>query len=236
MTTKFEGEKARVELLMAQLGIRVDEYRDPNADAGRETGVDVVAVMNGKRVGIQVTDVDTGDLPGEVRKTEKNLAGEARNRGSVSYSGWGQNNVDKLIVAIQRTIARKARRSFDTFDQVWLLICAGVSEPEAVVATFVMSLWIDAGALNNATVGDLSKSKYSRAFFYPILGVERALYQWERSGQWQKLVRSAPPDLQGPSFQEVITDPEWLADPSGKALREAEKALQEFRERYTKQP
>jgi len=148
----------------------------------------------------------------------------------------GANDVDKLVAAIQRTTARKTRQTFEPFDEVWLLICAGVPELEAVVATFVMSLWIDAGALNNATVEDLSRSKYSRAFFYPILSVERALYQWEKSGQWKKLVQSDPSDMQGPSFQEVINDPEWLADPRGKALREAEKALQEFRERHRKQP
>ncbi len=36
---------------------------------------------------------------------------------------------------------------------------------------------------------------------------------------------------QGPSIQEVLHDPEWLADPEGKCDREIERCLQEFREK-----
>ena len=53
----FEKEKGRVVLLMQRLGTAPDEYRDPNTTAAGETGADVVAVIGGRCIGIQVTDL-----------------------------------------------------------------------------------------------------------------------------------------------------------------------------------
>jgi hypothetical protein len=66
MPSKFEQERSQVVLLMRRLGLAPAEYQDPQTGrhARDETGADVVALIEGRRVGIQVTDLDTGDLPG----------------------------------------------------------------------------------------------------------------------------------------------------------------------------
>jgi hypothetical protein len=63
MVARYERERALVELLMRRLGLRPESYIDPNERAGVETGADVIAVVGGRRIGIQVTELDTGDIP-----------------------------------------------------------------------------------------------------------------------------------------------------------------------------
>jgi hypothetical protein len=59
----FEKEKGRVVLLMERLGIAPGDYLDPNATRAGQTGADVIAIIDGRRIGIQVTDIDTGEVP-----------------------------------------------------------------------------------------------------------------------------------------------------------------------------
>ncbi len=63
----FEREKGSVALLMQWLGLSPDEYRDPNATGAGATGGDVAAFISGRRIGIQVTELDTGETPGVAR-------------------------------------------------------------------------------------------------------------------------------------------------------------------------
>src|SRR5580658_2213810 len=95
----FEKEKSRVVLLMQRLGIAPGEYRDPNATAAGETGADVIAVIGGGRIGIQVTDLDTGEAAGTGRAAETKLARDAAKRGS-TYNTWAQNDTGKIMDAI----------------------------------------------------------------------------------------------------------------------------------------
>jgi hypothetical protein len=76
----FKREKHLVELLMQRLGQPAHDYRDPNLDAGRETGADVLMVSNGRRIGIQVTEMDTGHVQSRARAEEK----KERSRQTVS--------------------------------------------------------------------------------------------------------------------------------------------------------
>ena len=163
----------RVALLMRRLGLIVNEYEAPNSKAsGGESGADVVVVCNGCRVGIQVTDLDTGEELGQARKAETRLARNATSRGS-TYGTFAQNDPDKVVAAIARSISRKARMSFAGFDEFWLLLCCGVPEFGAIAATFVMTPWLDTGSLDNATLDKLARSKYSRAFIHAILELRK---------------------------------------------------------------
>ena len=229
MPEKFVREKHLAELLMQRLGISVSHYLDPNAGAGQETGVDVIAVTANGRIGIQVTELDTGSVLGRSRGEERKVAQQAS--GGV-YSTWAQNDPAKVLEAIERSIARKSRMTQAAgFDDVWLLISCGIPELGSVGSTIVMTPSLDVAALNNVTLGQLSKSKYRRAFLHAVLGVEHALYQWKaHQGSWEKTTQDEPPGTQGPSFFEVTRDPEWLDDPKGKSDRELEKVLREIRE------
>lgn len=201
---RFEREKTLVELLMQRLGKPVDDLRDPNALAGRETGADVLLLCNGRRIGIQVTEIDTGRVQGHARAAEKKAFGDS---GLATYGAWAQNDRDELLAVVHRAISRKVgiaqTHSFDNFDDVWLLVSAGVPEMGAIASTLIMSPLIDPAALDAATSDCLNRSKYRRAYLHCIVGVERALYRWQRDGRWTKEVQHAPPSMKGPSFWDI---------------------------------
>jgi hypothetical protein len=226
----FEKEKGRVMLLMQRLGITPDEYRDPNTTTAGETGADVVALIGGCRIGIQVTDLDTGEAAGTARAAETKLWRDAAKRGSI-YGTWAQNDTGKIIDAIARSLSRKARMSFADFDEFWLLMCAGVPQLGAIGATSVMTSWLTTDALDAATLQSLSASKYTRAFIQAILGVEeKALYQWHRDAEWSKSTMPLSPAERGPDFWEYRNDPDLVNDPRGWRDREIRRVLAELRQ------
>lgn len=229
MTSKFEMERAKVVLLMRRLGRTIGAYEDPNSARGAdgESGADVVAITSDRRVGVQVTDLDTGNRPGKSRATESKLARDAQAKGR-TYLMWGQNDPSKLVEAIARSVERKSRMSFSGFDEFWLLVCTGVPTSGAVGSTFAMTPWIEVSALDAATLPSLESSKYTRTFLHAILGAEeQALFEWRRGGSWSKSTVPLPSDQDVPSFWEQIRDPELLKDPGAWFERQVRQAIEE---------
>jgi hypothetical protein len=188
----FEREKDLVRRLLDRRRLH-GEAINPNV-GGRETGIDVVVrlaeLADGQIVGVQVTEVDPYAVRGLARAQEKAMAKIAP---AMPYFMWGQNDPSVVLNTVARIIKRKieiaAKHSFDSFDEVWLLICAGVPEHGAVVSSFVMTPWLSAEDLNSATDSLLRGSKYNRCFLLPILGTERAFYSWNRTSRWEKFVQ-----------------------------------------------
>lgn len=198
MTQKFVREKDLVERLMRRLALNVESYADPNAN-GNETGADVLILCDGRRIGVQVTILDTGTEPGKAIAAEKTQAKAARKTHGGVYGGWGQTNP---MPAISAAIHRKSATDVSGFDEAWLLISCGVPDDGAIVSTFVMTHWLTAETLNAATSDMLSRSSYARAFLHPIIHLEDALYEWTRTQQWQKHVLPLP-GPSGPSFWDL---------------------------------
>jgi hypothetical protein len=187
--TKFDREKALVDHLLGRLGLCGAAIYDPNA-AGPETGIDVLVHLSDRRViGIQVTEVDPYIVRGTARAKEKSISRSAPNK---PYFMWGQNGTSIVLQALGNSIGRKVQiagqHSFQATDEVWLLICAGVPELGAVASTFIMTPWLSPEDMNLATDNVLGKSKYHRCFLLPIVGIEQALYRWERTSGWEKSV------------------------------------------------
>lgn len=228
---KFQRERHLTELLMRRLGVAAT-YLNPHAGARDETGVDVIAITEAGRIGVQVTELDPGDQPGRMRAAERKAADAARKNGNDIYWGWGQNDVSKVVAGIRRGIQRKSRMSHALgFQGVWLLASCGIPDLGSVTSTIVVTPWLTPEALTDATAGDLTRSCFDRAYVHSILGVEAALYEWTRErGIWMKAVAPLPPGTEAPSFFEVRDDQEWLADPEGKCQREIAKVLREIRE------
>jgi hypothetical protein len=186
----FEREKALVGHLLARLCLKGDAI-DPNLAACQETGIDVaVRLADGRTIGVQVTEVDPYILPGSARAQEKAVAKTAPGE---PYGMWGQNDPRVVVDAIARAITRKveiaAEHSFDGYNEVWLLLCAGIPEHGAAVSTFVMTPWLSAEDLNSATDSRLQGSRYDRCFLLPILRAEQAFYPWSKPSRWGKRVR-----------------------------------------------
>ena len=223
----FETEKPRVALLMRRLGQSVDRFENPNVND--ESGADVIAVINGQRIGIQVTDLDTGKKRGNARRDESKLAHEAATKGE-PYFTWGQNDPAKLVGAIARSVEQKAKTSSSRLSEFWLLICCGVPTQGAVGSTFAMTPWIDVASLGAATLATLEKSSYTRAFVLPILGAEdEGLFQWRRGGSWSKSADSTRSEEQAEHLWETIRnpDPELLRDPGEWFQQTMERAVRE---------
>ena len=89
---KFERELDLVKLLMCRRALSVDQYIDPQQQPNDETGADVIAVIEGRRIGIQVTELDTGDRPGQARAAEKVSWRGAQEKGQGTYRAWAQND------------------------------------------------------------------------------------------------------------------------------------------------
>jgi hypothetical protein len=174
-SAQFDRDRYSAELLMQRLGRPVHYYHNPNAGAGRETGADVLVVDAGRRIGIQVTETDTDHVPGRQRTKEKKIC---RDSGPAGYAVLEPFDRDTQLASIQRAIAGKVeiaeRHWFEEFDDVWLLVSAGVPEMGAIASTLVMSPLFDASALDAVTLDCLARSKYDRAYLHCILGVERA--------------------------------------------------------------
>ena len=215
---------------MQRLERAVDEYQDPNdrIRSGDQSGADVVALCGGYRIGIQVTDLDTGEELGQARKNESRLVRDTERPGG-TYFAWGQNDPGKVVAAIERSMTRKGRMSFAGFDEFWLLLCCGV--PEATASTVVMTPWLDPAELDRATLDKLSGSKYSRAFIYAITGVEKeALYQWKRGDQWSESTLPVRHGEECPEFwhyKNAENEPELHSDPLRWQEREVERFLAE---------
>lgn len=229
---KFPKECGLVCHLMGRLDIAVTEYIDPN-ECGSETGVDVIASTNDKKIGIQVTDLDTGSTPGIMRSQEVRFANQLNREGHESYGFWAQNDSDALVAAITRAIERKvdiaAKHDFKYLDEVWLLVACGVPMPVGTVSTMLMTPWIPPEALNSATETILTNSKYDRIFVFAIMGVEeKALYQWDVDNGWRKDALIPDPRTMGPSVFDVLKDPDWLNNPDERCEREVRQVLREF--------
>jgi hypothetical protein len=225
MPSKFERERSQVALLMRRRGLAPTEYQDPQAGghARDETGADVIALIDGQRVGIQVTDLDTGDLQGEARAAETKLARDAERRDS-TYATLPQNQLERMIAAIANQVSRKSRMSFAGFDDFWLLVSCGIPQFGAVASTLVLTPWLDTEALDAATAQSLSASKYTRTFIHVALGLEeQALYEWRRGGSWSKSTLAVPPQYQGPSFWDCRRNPDLFRDPDGWCDREVKR-------------
>jgi hypothetical protein len=156
----------------------------------------------GQRIGVQVTILDTGTVPGKAIALEKAQAKEALLSGGGVYGGWVQT---EPLIPIAAAITRKSATEVAGFDELWLLVSCGIPEHGAVASTFVVTHWLTAEALTAATSGALSRSHYGRAFLHPITALEDALYEWTPALQWRKHVR-ARLEPEGPSFWEVQSE------------------------------
>jgi hypothetical protein len=125
---------------------------------------------------------------------------------------------DQTIAAI---VAEKSGKRFRPADEQWLVIQCGTRISEMMLDIM--------GVEDFGSVPSLEPYVFSRVFVLAFTGA----YEWQRGVGWRKLAGESGPN-QGPSFDElksVLSDPDWLADPNGKALKVAEETLLDMRGR-----
>jgi hypothetical protein len=128
---KFARERYFVEQLLGMLRLPMStDLRDPLVDYGCETALDVIALLNGRRIGFQVTEYDGGEgFPaigsGQMRAKEMGLIREAGAMGV--YAGFGSPHFKESFRArIASKVAKSLRYTFTDFDEVCLLVSANV--------------------------------------------------------------------------------------------------------------
>jgi hypothetical protein len=231
---QFLREQHFVQLLLDRLGMQPDRpLEDPNAD-GRESGADVTIILGGRRIGVQVSEIETSPVSGAGRSAEMKkarAAGKYQDGQFKPYAGWAENDPAKLVAAIAARLKDKALKSTAGFDETWLLLVGGIPQQGATVSTLITSATIPQAELDAATRGALQRSVFGRAFIVPVLNTEIALITWDRGAAgWSKNTAPDPvPSYRFDELKALMTNEELLSDPDGWAEREARKVLEEMR-------
>jgi hypothetical protein len=135
------------------------------------------------------------------------------------YSSVAFGYVARPGQIIADIVAEKSSKKFRPADEQWLVIQCGARISEMV---------LDLTSINDfASVPSLAGSAFSRVI---LLGNTGA-YEWQRASGWRRLTGQGSAKA-GSNFDElksVLNDPEWLADPDGKASKVAEETLREIR-------
>jgi hypothetical protein len=127
------------------------------------------------------------------------------------YSDLAGGYVARPGPAIAAIVAQKSTAQFRPADELWLAIQCGTRISEMILDI--------TGVEDFEAVPSLNPYAFDRVFVFAYTGA----YEWRRNAGWRRL-DGEPVVRNGPSFDElkaVLTDPEWLADPDGKAMRVA---------------
>ena len=196
MTKKFAREKDLVERLVQRLGLAAEGYEDPNA-SGLETGADLTVLLVGRRIGVQVTILDTGAAPGKAIAAEK-----AQARETLKFRGGVYGDEPKRTNECHRSGNREKggnrRHRLRRGLAARLLWHPRTWSRRLNLCGDELADW----RLTVATSRALLQSSYDHAFFHPITALEDALYEWTPAKQWQKHV-GARPAPEGASFWDI---------------------------------
>ena len=187
-------EQAAVERLCKLLNYAPKSYRNPNSP-GVETGVDVELALDGRLVGVQVTEFHVDEGAGHskagsrARKNEVNIAKEAlKGSGRVKAYGFSASAdyLPSLLKRIEEKVKKANARPITGFDEIWLLVCAQVSPWGATGSTFISRDSVCASRLNSQGGALLHGSPFSRVFL--MLMLEGVVYGWSpEDGEWRLL-------------------------------------------------
>jgi hypothetical protein len=122
-------------------------------------------------------------------------------------------------IAIATIVAEKSASQFRSADELWLAIQCGTRISEMMLDIM--------GVEDFGAVPPLESYAFERVFVLAYTGS----YEWCRSAGWRKLTGESVAG-HGPSFDElksVLSDPEWLTDPDGKAMQAARECLHDLR-------
>ena len=137
------------------------------------------------------------------------------------FAEWYTNLTGGYVARPDQTIAEivaeKSAKQFRPVDELWLAIQCSTRISEMMLAL--------TGVEDFDSVPSLEPYAFSRVFVFTFTGA----YEWRKGEGWRKMTGDSPA-AQLPSFDDlnnVLSDPEWLNDPDGKAMRVATECLRE---------
>jgi len=219
---KYE-EQRYVQGLLELLGYHNAEQR------AADEGPDFIYWLSGRRIGIEVTKghVDGGAAVKGGSTLRRQEVKKAKDSKGKLYGIWGRlNAVEGVYADIVNKIRVAEDYSHDQYDELWLLVVSQLSE--ALGSTWLVAKLFNLAELNRLSHDALKNSRFGSAYLY--LPFERIVYTWSSSTSWKIGDTPVPKSVseQGPSFKEVLQDPDWLRNPDEKARQEAERFLDEL--------
>jgi hypothetical protein len=183
------NQKQYEEMELATRFLREIGYANVRPQAGDRP--DVVAIIDGKRIGIEVTqfhaDEQSGVRGSALRAEEVK---KVKGSGERPYGQWGITNpLPGLVARVNEKISDAAAYDKTGYDQLWLLISSQLPKEDALAATFAFAPFVDVTKLNAATHMQLCRSSFSAAHFHLMMSHE--VYSWSPSEQWRV---TKPPD------------------------------------------
>jgi hypothetical protein len=186
--SKFQLESEIVDRFLRILGYPNFSLRDPNAPPATETGADVLVILDGKRYGVQVTVLHTDEGLDQSRKGSEPRHQEAAFKNSTQpYAAWGNPNP---MAALKYRIAEKCQKTYPPsgFDEVVLLIVAGVPQMGAITSTLVLDLALQVNHMNAELAPILQRSRYGSAYLFNIMAIGGpSVYEWQPDRGWRKI-------------------------------------------------
>jgi hypothetical protein len=146
--SKFQIESEIVDRFLRTPGYTNFSLHDPNVPPAAETGADVLVILDGKRYGVQVTVLHTDEGLDPSRKGSELRRQEAAFKNSTrSYAAWG---IPNPMAALKYRIAGKCQKTYPPsgFDEVVLLVVAGVPQLGAITSTLVLDLALQVNQMN----------------------------------------------------------------------------------------
>jgi len=190
----FENGEVQVPTIRAEnvLGYRDFSFQDPNVQPSVETGSDVLALLDGKRYGFQVTLLHTdegltaGQKGSELRREESKYKDSTR-----PYATWGILNP---MGALQYRITEKCSKTYppNDFDEEVLLIVAALPQMGAIGATMVLEIGLDVDKMNAELSPTLERSRYDCAYLFGMMGLSGSwVFEWQKGHGWRRTPRAA---------------------------------------------
>lgn len=145
----------------------------PRSSAG-ETGIDVLCLIDGRKIGIQVTEyVPDYGLP----QTPANwLAAKKKKLAKQNPRGYGFSVSGEYITALAKSLNTKLLKTFSGVDEGWPPIAAQNRSYGSTSSTFVAADHLNIERMNAKLDPLLTKKHYAKAFL--LLASEGVLFEW----------------------------------------------------------
>jgi len=217
--TKARIERYYVEEFLKTLG--VTDYKIDEAHTDKP---DVLVIMNGRKIGIEVTEFhwderEKGGSPS--RPKEMQLL-----RDNKPYFAWSGSPFRALEKRVKNKIDEAKDYKPSELNELWLLVV--LQGVEAVGSQYAHPLYFkdEKGKSELSKLHEpLMNSRYDQAYLYFHIG--KCIIGWLPNRGWEPADYNNPPEV--PSLKEIIRDEEWLNNPTKKAREEANKAIEELR-------
>jgi hypothetical protein len=177
--SKFEQER---DIVARMLGSLVS-FSNPNEGKKVESGADVLAKLDDRVMGFQVTqyhsDVNAETKGSDVRLEESRKA----DLGLPAVTFVNPFSISALIYLI-REKAKKGWSQKD-FPDMRLLIAASIPQDGGTASTSLFDPLVSVGELNTQLSPILEQTKYSAAYLYVMM--PESAYKWTKESGWKKL-------------------------------------------------